>query len=56
MKQTETQTESIEHRKAKARSIKRKAGYGHEQESRYKKKRADDMVIETEIHRFDHLD
>ena len=51
MKQTETQAETVEYPKAKATSIKWKAGYGHEQKSEHKKKRADDIVIEAETHR-----
>ena len=36
--------------KAKATSIKRKAGYGHQQQSGQKKKRGDGMVIDGEAH------
>jgi len=54
--QTEPQAETVEKLKAKARTIKRKAGYGRKQDSEHKKQRVDDMAIEVETHRFNHLD
>ena len=48
MKETETQIETVELPKAKATSIKRKAGYSRDWESEHKKKRADRMVIDTD--------
>ena len=49
-KHIEIQAEFVENPKAKATSIKRKAGYSRELESEQKKKRGDDMVIESETH------
>jgi len=46
MKQTETQTQTVECPKAKVTFIKRKAGYGHQQERDNKKKRVEDMNID----------
>jgi len=50
-KQTVTQAEIVKFPKAKATLIKRKVGYGHQQQSRQKKKRGDGMVIDGEAHR-----
>ena len=48
--QIETQAETVEIPMAKARSIKRKAGYGHEQKSGQKKRSAEDMPIDAETY------